>query len=696
MERSRRIRRLGAGLAVALAILAVAFAGLDWLDRRFPPPLPGEEPVSQRVVDRDGRLMRAYTVETGRWRLPVAPGAVDERFRAMLVAYEDKRFYEHFGVDPLAILRAAGQFALNGRIVSGGSTLTMQLARLLEPRESRSVTAKLRQMARALQLERRLGKDEILKAYLTLAPYGGNLEGVRAASLAYFGKEPRRLAPAEAALLVALPQLPEARRPDRAPAAARAARNRVLARIAKAGVLTPDEAEVAAMAPLRAARHALPAHAAHLADEAHAADPRRPVIRSTLDLTLQSRLEALAGEAADRLGPRLSVAMVLADHRTGEILARVGSADYFDPARAGQIDMTRAVRSPGSTLKPFIYGLAFEAGLVHPETLIDDRPSSFEAYRPHNFDLTYQGTVTVREALQMSLNVPAVALLAAVGPARLMTRLRRAGVTPRLPGHEPPGLAMGLGGVGLTLKELVTLYASLPRGGAPVALHDRPDAAATGTPASVMSEAASWYVADILAGTPPPDHGRRGIVAYKTGTSYGYRDAWSVGFDGRYVLGVWVGRPDGTAVPDLTGRGAAAPILFDAFSRIAEAPAALPPRPAGAYRADTAALPATLRRFTPPDTLPRAFGTAEGPPAIVYPPAGARVELGAGGGTQGQPLVLKIEEGVPPFRWLANGRPLPGAERRRTGLWRPDGAGFSTLTVIDAEGRSDSVTVFID
>ena len=680
---------------LALCITALAgmgaMAGLGALDRAFPPPLDPPATATE-VVGRDGSLLRALATPEGAWRFKVSLDDVDPRFVEMLVAYEDKRFFEHSGVDPLAFVRAAVQLAGNGRIVSGGSTITMQLARLMEPRAERSLAAKLRQMARALQLERRLSKREILERYLTLAPYGGNLEGIRAASLAWYGKEPKRLGLGEAALLVSLPQLPERRRPDRHPKAAEAARDRVLARMVLAGLM--DEAEAARgrdhAAPAR--RRPLPFLAAHAAEAALRDHPGEGRIELTLDRRAQEALERVAREAAERLGPKLSVAMVLADAQNGDILAEVGSAGFFDEARFGWIDMTRAVRSPGSTLKPFIYGLAFEEGIVAQETIIADRPSNFSGYRPRNFDLAYQGDVSVRTALQMSLNVPAVHLLDAVGPARLAIRFRHAGAELSLPRDEAPGLAIALGGAGISLRDLVSLYTGLANRGLATAISDQPGPRASAT---LIDHRAAWQVADILAGVTPPEGANQRGIAYKTGTSYGYRDAWSVGFDGRHVLGVWVGRPDGGAVPGLSGYASAAPILFDAFARAGYGIAALPRAPAGAARTARADLPVTLRRFSSPRETPDDARVAEPAPQIVFPPEGARVELGATRG-EASPLALKLQGGRAPFRWLANGRPLDAPTRRRTASWQPDGAGFSTLTVIDAAGRAASVKVHVE
>ncbi|WP_291694176.1 penicillin-binding protein 1C, partial [Bradyrhizobium sp.] len=529
-------------IVVAVLLAAAAFA--VWAVSLGPLPLQEAEQVSTTIVDRNGKLLRAYAMADGRWRLPVdARKDVDPTYLDLLFAYEDQRFYAHGGVDPLALMRAAWQLASRGHIVSGGSTITMQLARLMEPRRERSFHAKLRQIVRAIELERRLDKDQILNLYLALAPYGGNLEGIRAASIAYFGKEPKRLTLSEAALLVALPQSPETRRLDRYPDAARAGRDRVLDRMVEEHRVTAEDAAQAKAVAVPQLRKPMPILAPHSSDAATAAIKDKPVIRLTLDAALQKVLEPLARDRALALGQNISVAIIAIENASGDVLARVGSADYFDQSRAGQVDMTRAVRSPGSTLKPFIYGLAFEDGFVHPESLIEDRPIRFGSYAPENFDLTFQGTVPVRKALQLSLNVPAIALLDRVGSSRLAARLRQAGGSLILPKDEAPGLAMGLGGVGISLQDLAMLYTGLPRLGTTQALReiidDRNDAR---EPLRLMDPVAAWQVGNVLIGTPPPDNAAPNRIAFKTGTSYGYRDAWSVGFDGRITIGVWVGR----------------------------------------------------------------------------------------------------------------------------------------------------------
>jgi penicillin-binding protein 1C len=685
-------RRLSASLAVVtIAIIAALWAGASWIASLGPAPLGEGLAFSTLVVDRDGKLMRPYTTPEGRWRLAATREQVDPRFLDLLFAYEDKRFNTHRGVDPLALGRAFAQLITQGRIVSGGSTLTMQVARLLEPRAERSLTTKLRQMVRAIEMERSLSKDEILSLYLSLAPYGGNLEGVRAASLTYFGREPRRLTLGEAAMLVGLPQSPEQRRPDRSIAAARHARDRVLDRLVAAGVVAMDESERAKAEPVPDGRKPMPLLAPHAADAALAAAPERNVHRLTIDAMLQKNLQELARERAQALGPDISIAILAVDHATGEVLARVASADYFDTRRAGQVDMTLAARSPGSTLKPFIYGLAFEDGLVHPETLIEDRPVRFGGYAPENFDQTFQGTVTVRRALQLSLNVPAVAVLDKVGASRFATRLEQAGGSFALPQGEVPGLAMGLGGVGVNLTDLVALYAGLARLGTTVPFLEQARVGAEAAMARrLLDPVAAWYVGNILLGTPPPENAAGGRIAFKTGTSYGYRDAWAVGFDGKRTIGVWVGRPDGAPVPGLTGRIAAAPVLFDAFARTGKLPAPLPMTPKGALIAATGRLPPPLQRFRPGGA---AGDSGEPQLRIMFPPNGTRLELASDDAGRPDPIAVKVTGGAGPLTVLVNGLPLPQAPGRRTLFFAPDGPGFVRLTVMDARGATDSVVV---
>ena len=692
-RRSQRIKLAALALAAAGLILVGVFT--IWVASLGPLPLAEARQVSPTVVDRHGKLLRAYAMADGRWRLPVdAKTDVDPGYLKLLFAYEDKRFYAHHGIDPLALGRAALQLSTRGRIVSGGSTITMQLARLMEPRRERSLSAKLRQMVRAVEIERQLTKDQILNLYLALAPYGGNLEGIRSASIAYFGKEPKRLSLAEAALLVALPQSPENRRLDRHPEVARVARDRVLDRMVEDGQVSSEDAAAAKAVPVSRMRKPIPILAPHSADRAVANFRDTPVISLTLDAGLQKTLEALARDRAIALGSNISVGILAVDNESGDVLARVGSPDYFDDHRAGQVDMTRAVRSPGSTLKPFIYGLAFEDGFVHPESLIDDRPIRFGDYAPQDFDMTFQGTVPVRKALQLSLNVPAIALLDRVGASRLSSRLKQAGGNLVLPKDEVPGLAMGLGGVGVTLQDLVQLYAGIARLGTTRPLREiMNENEGPRDPLRLMDQVAAWQVGNVLMGTPPPENAPHNRIAFKTGTSYGYRDAWSVGFDGRMTIGVWVGRPDGAPVPGLVGRTAAAPILFDAFARTGKLPMPLPKPPRGVLIASNAKLPLPLRRFRPLGELVRAG--SEQAPHIQFPLNGSRIDAGGADGTSFSAMPVKVAGGVLPMTMMINGVAAGEIDSRRQRLVDPPGPGFVRLTVVDATGAADTVVVRI-
>ena len=688
-------RRLFATLAALIVVFGLGLPGAWSAFRQSLPALdlaPSRE-GSTLVVDRDGRLLRPFILPDGRWRLPARPGQVDPRYLQMLFAYEDARFWEHSGVDGRALVRAAWQWATRLHIVSGGSTLSMQVARLIEPREERSLLAKLKQIARAEEIERRVGKDGVLQRYLTSAPFGGNLEGVRAASLAYFGKEPGKLTLAEAALLVALPQAPEWRRPDKYPEAARRARALVLQRAWRRGVLNADELAEALRESIPTTRRDFPALAAHAAEQAVAAEPGASSIRLSIDARLQAKLETLAKESAERLGPKLSVAVVAIDNSSGEVRARVGAADYLDASRDGAIDMSRSPRSPGSALKPFIYALAFEQGIAHPETVLYDRPTRYGAWAPENFDQGFQGTVTARKALQQSLNLPAVAVLADVGPDSFLARLHGAGATIAMPKDAPVGLAVGLGGLGISLIDLTRLYSGFARGGEAPALIERLDGPPMIGARRVTDPVAAFYIQDILRGAPPPPNALSGRIAFKTGTSYGFRDALAVGFDRGMTIGVWVGRPDNGPTPGLIGRQAAAPILFEAFQRLGREVEPIP-APKGVLRvALNSELPPPLRHLRRD-----AQRSPHGPTAavkIAYPPDGARIDLGLAEGAHAR-LSLKALGGATPLIWFVNGEPIAERDAGRQAAWTPDGAGFARVSVMDATGAVDSVRIRLE
>ena len=663
-------------LAAGLGLAAFTNDRFDqWVDATVLPPLQVE--TSVEVLDRNGALLRAYTVADGRWRLDVALSDVDPDYIAALLAYEDKRFFQHCGVDAQALIRAALQAVWKGHVVSGGSTLTMQVARLLEEGTTGQIDGKIRQMRVAMALERRLTKQEILSLYLHLAPFGGNLEGIRAATLSYFGKEPLRLTPAEAALLVAIPQSPEMRRPDRSVERATDARDRVLARALRDGLIDDEQMRTARTEVVPSARRPFPALAPHMSDRIILEEPGLKLHQLTLDKTLQGKLERLAADVVASRGDRLQVAIVVADHISGEVLASVGSAAFKADRRAGFVDMTRAIRSPGSTLKPLIYGLAFDEGLAHPETLIDDKPTDFNGYKPQNFDRQFRGTIRIREALQESLNIPVVALTDALGPAKLLATLDKAGVKYDLPAGQP-GLAIALGGIGVSLEDMVQLYAAIARGGVSLPLtHQVKGQREEGQ--RVLSASSAWQVGDILAGLAPPPGAPENRLAYKTGTSYGHRDAWAIGFDGRNVIGIWMGRPDGTPVPGAFGADLAAPVLFQAYARLKRNLDPQTEAPPSTLLVSNAELPQPLQKFRNRNA---AFQPDKDAPAVAFPPDGAEVEMLPEG------LLARVSGGKAPYTWLANGVPVAISLESKQVMLGQLGRGFITLSVIDAMGRS--------
>jgi penicillin-binding protein 1C len=663
-------------------VLLVAMLSLFTLDQAFAPPLQRIREVSPVVVDRHGEWLMAFTTRDGTWRLEARLNEIDPEFQRRLIAIEDERFWWHPGVDPIALARASVSYARAGRVTQGGSTITMQLARLLEPRP-RTIQSKLIEIIRAIQIERRLSKREILAAYLTLAPYGGNLEGVRAASRAYFQRDPQWLDDAEMALLIALPQAPEARRPDRHPVAARAARDRVLTLMQHTGLISERRAAEGRQSAIPA-RAPFPYSAPHASEQLVARHRGEGVVQSSLDATLQRDLEALARRHAAVLERDAQIAMIAVELDSREVRARVGGAGR--ERAGGFIDMTRAIRSPGSALKPFIYAIAFDEGIAAPETLVRDAPRRFGGYLPENFDRRFHGDVSLEEALQHSLNLPAVATLERIGAGRFHAALQRAGADVRLPrrADSEPGLALALGGVGVTLEHLVQLYAALGDEGRASPLVIDNDGAIAFSRRFVRPETAERVI-DILARSPHPA-GRvpssvaqnAPRVAFKTGTSYGFRDGWAVGVANGYAIGIWVGRPDGAPRPGATGRSEALPVLFEAFDLLGA--------PTGPQRA-----PEREEQLAPALTHLERGGEQL---SILFPPSGAEV-LVLDYGVDARGLSLSARGGRAPLTWYAEGERVESEETSGRAIWRPSAPGFYDVTVVDAEGQSESVRVRI-
>ena len=558
-----------------LATVLAAVATIVVLDKLFPLPIPDPTTGATVVVARDGTPLRAFADGSGIWRYPVTQKDVSPLYMEALLNYEDRRFWQHPGVNPLSLARAVGQMVWYRKPISGGSTLTMQVARILDP-HSRSFFGKCKQILRALQLEAHLSKSEILALYLNYAPFGGSIQGVQAASYAYLGKPASRLSHAEAALLAVLPQSPTRLRPDREARAAQRYRDKVLNRMRDLRVWSAAEVADAKIESVAARTLTPPLKAALLAERLHESHPEQRSIRTTIDAELQSAMEARVAAYLTRLPDRTSAALLLVDNANGEALAYVGSGAFADEARLGHVDMVRAWRSPGSTLKPFLYGLALDDGLIDSESLLIDAPQSFGGYRPANFSETFNGPIGAAQALRLSLNVPAVDLLERIGAARFMARLANGGVDLQLPRGAEPNLSIILGGAGARLEDLVGAYTAFNRGGVAQRVRLMPDAPRVER--RLLSDGATWIVRTILEANPRPgyasdtfDTSGKPRVAWKTGTSYGFRDAWAIGATRRYTAGVWIGRPDGTPMPGQYGAITALPLLFQAIDSLPRA-----------------------------------------------------------------------------------------------------------------------------
>ncbi len=555
-------------LAGAAGLFLLALLAIPMPDNALDPP------ASTVIQDRQGRILRVYLSRDDSYLIPVELEEVSPHLTAAFITYEDRFFRWHPGLNPVAILRAARLNLQAGRIVSGGSTITQQLARMIDPRP-RTFGAKLIEAFRALQLELRCSKDEILAAYLNRAPFGGNVLGVAAASRIYFGKPAIELGPGEAALLAAIPKSPETLRPDRFPDNTKQRRDEVLSRMLAHGAITQEQHDRARAESAAHGWKPFPLHAPHLSDDLAARSAGGRLI-TTIDLDLQETARLMLERHVNGLRGRhiSNGAVVILENRTGAVRALVGSADYFDERNDGQVNGALAVRSPGSTLKPFVYALALDQGLLTPHNLLEDIPVNYSGYSPENYDQTFHGMVTLRYALTHSLNVPAVNTLHRVGLTDVMHLLKQSGLRTLEQGAEHYGLALILGGAGVRLVEMTNLYATLAREGEyiPYRLLDtRP--VLEGEP--LLSPGAAWLITDMLTEVERPDFPavwestvNLPKIAWKTGTSYGHRDAWSIGYNPRYTIGVWIGNFNGEGATALVGADAAGPLLFDLFNTI--------------------------------------------------------------------------------------------------------------------------------
>lgn len=557
---------------VVLIIIGCLLAGIALSVAPLPDGIPPA--LSPVVYSAEGVVLRAYLNDEDKWRLPIALEQVPPFFLKGLICLEDKRFFSHPGVDPLALGRAVWQNLRHSRIVSGGSTISMQVVRLLEPRPRR-LFSKFIEALRALQLDWRLSKSDILRLYLTYAPYGGNVEGLAAASHVYFGHAARTLTHAEAAFLYLLPQAP-ARWTTYARHQWRRARQQVLDRLVDCGVFTPQETRLAQQAAVPETRRRFPLQAAHLADYLRRLYPEQRRFRSTIAVDVQRFLERLVR----RLQPELAangihnIAILVIENATRAVRGAIGNIDYLDADHAQQIAAFDVPRSPGSTLKPFLYALALDRAMMLPESLLLDVPTRFKRYAPANFSGTYRGLVRAETALSQSLNIPFVRLLQRLGMDHFLSFLELGGLHIATDRREL-GLSLIIGGIEVTPLELANLYVNLARGGHRGAIRFLSASRTLEDGSSWLSPGAVLLTNRALAKRDRPDFPRRKDVVddgsdirWKTGTSQGRRDAWSIGYDNRFTVLVWLGNLDQRPSAALTGAGRAAPIMFEILEAV--------------------------------------------------------------------------------------------------------------------------------
>ena len=552
-------------------LAGLLLVGLDVL---FPPKT--DVAYSTVITAEDGSVLHAFLNRQDKWRIYAELSDITPALRQAILFKEDRYFYYHPGVNPVAMVRAFGRNMLTGRRTSGASTITMQVVRLLEPR-NRTYGSKLVELLRAVQLEAHLSKDEILQLYLNLIPYGSNIEGLKSASLLYFGKLPALLSLAEITTLAIIPNRPSSLRLGQNSAYVRQERDRWLRRFGRQGLFPAATLADALAEPLTAHRREAPQQVPQLALRLRRDGEGVAVIRSTIRPAVQATAEQLVQQYVNRLRVAAiqNAAVLVVNNQTGAVEAYVGSADFNNRTDGGQVDGVRAVRSPGSTLKPLLYGLAFDTGIITPKTKLNDVPTNFSGYEPENYDRRFNGPVTAEFALANSLNIPAVKLLKDIGPPALIATLKKAGFATIGNQSKDLGLSMILGGCGVTLEEMTRLYVALANGGTLRALQYVYPHQQQPTNPALLSPEAAFLVTNTLAQITRPDlpnnfdnsyHLPR--IAWKTGTSYGRRDAWSIGYNRHYTIGVWVGNFSGAGVPELSGANTATPLLFQLFNAL--------------------------------------------------------------------------------------------------------------------------------
>ncbi|TNG95805.1 penicillin-binding protein 1C [Pasteurellaceae bacterium USgator11] len=681
-------------IITALLLFLLIFATPRLLDRCFPLDLQRYQQHSLLITDRNGEWLRWYLSPDQTWRLPLQQNQLPNDYLMLLINYEDRRFYQHSGIDYRAVMRAVGQNLTRGRIVSGASTLSMQTARLLMP-HSRGWSGKFTELFRAWQLEHHFSKAQILQMYMQLAPMGGNLEGVTSAAYYYFNKPADKLSLAEAAWLVSLPQSPYYYHPLRYPQRAKQARDRVLQRALEAKLISPAQYQSAVSQAVEIQVTAFPLIAPHFSDQKRAQKRdqahQQAVIKTSLHKPLQVELEKLLQRSLYNRHPNSNLAAAIMDNHSGEYLAYVGSADFFSQARSGQVDMLQAVRSPGSALKPFITLFAFDWLNYQPATLIQDTPITADSYQPTNYDGHYQGEISLATALVRSRNVPAVRLLRMINPFRFNHHLQQQGLTLYYPPNAQPNLAVALGGVGIKGSQLLQLYRTLANCAYQNSVEEK---AASNRSQRLATAQSCWQVSEILQQSQD-QNGRifwgKEPVAFKTGTAYGWRDQWLFAYTKQYSLVLWSGRADGKFAEQRASAEDLIPLLRNVLNLLPNPPRSYTP-PSYPLVIRSGSLPTHLQRVNEQSianpqrasgrSTQSAVSTAHLPLSINTPLHNSQLEF-----PQARDLSLQISGGKPPYLWFLNDNLIEQGFQTRY-LLPINGNGSYRLVLVDSNGDS--------
>ncbi len=559
--------------AIILLSLVIIFLAI--------PPSSPLFPVDYSTVieDEDGQLLHVYLNKKEQWHFPPGDDRIPEKLQSAVISFEDERFQRHIGIDLQAIARATYNNISEGKITSGASTLTMQVARMRNPKE-RNYLNKFIEVIDALKIDLHYSKEEILHLYLNQAPYGGNVVGYRTASYKFFGKQPQQLTWGEAATLAVLPNAPGLIYPNKKDERLLIKRNSLLKKLFEKGIIPQQTYELASIEPVPDHFISFDSEAPHLARWLKQQNPGESLIQTTISKKIQRTANQIAQKHQNILEPFgiHNLSILIADTKTGAIKAYVGSPDFFDNQHGGQVDGVQSARSSGSILKPFLYALSMDEGLILPQTLIRDLPTYFEGFAPNNASEKFLGVASAKEALVSSLNIPAVRLLNSYGVFQFYAVLKKAGVSTFFRSADDYGLPLILGGAEVNMWDMVALYRALANEGQvkPNQILQK-DTLTQSQP--IFSSGASFLTLDILKELVRPgseyywrSFNRRRPIAWKTGTSFGHKDAWAVGVNPQYTIGVWVGNFNGETNKNLSGASSAGPILFDLLQTLPSDP----------------------------------------------------------------------------------------------------------------------------